>query len=133
MKRDDIRDEALGALLRETTEFAARKVEVPGPGFAVDDTGRAASGRPGRPSPHRIRVRIAGGAALAAGLVAALTFPALARRTEERELLLETAGHLSRSLIRDYSSFLAELPATSELESAAADWALSLFPTDSGL
>lgn len=130
MKRDDIRDEALGALLRETAEFAARKIEVPGHGFSVDDAGRAASGRSGRRPPSRIRVRIAGWAALAAGLAVALGVPGIARRAADRELIRIAAGGLSRSLIQDSSSFLAELPPPSDLESAAADWAGSLFPTD---
>ncbi len=139
MKREDVRDEALGVLLREAAEASAeaaeraREVEVPGPGRIVYDAGRAASGRPGRRPPSRIRVRIAGWAALAAGLAAALTVPALARRQAEREFIAAAAGHLSRSLIRESSSFLAELPPRSDLESAAADWAGSLFPVDTGL
>lgn len=135
MRRDDVRDEALGALLRrvaETAAAASEKVRSGGaPGYgAAHLEGSVASPRHPRFSPGRFRVRIVGAAALAACLAAAFVVPALARLRADRELLSSAAEHLSRSLILESSSFLAELPAASELEAAAADWADSLFRTD---
>lgn len=135
MRREDKRDEALGALLRRAAETAAdasEKVRSGGaPGYgAAHLEGAVASPRQPRFSPGRFRVRIVGAAALAACLAAAFVVPALARFRSDRELLAAAAGHLSRTLIREDSSFLAELPEASSLEAAAADWAGSLFRTD---
>lgn len=147
MRREDKRDEALGALLRRAAETAAEASgkawsgEAPGLGAAHSegaapiriDVPTPAVRRHPRFNPRRLGARIAGTAALAAGLAAAFIVPALVRRRADRELLGSAAEHLSRSLIRESSSFLAELPAASELEAAAADWAGSFFPADTGL
>ncbi len=129
MMREDVRDEELGALLRKAAETAAGS---PDSGRAAPDGTGPEHGRV-RLRPRRLRVRIAGAAALAAVLAAAFVVPSQARRRADRELLRYAAEQLSRSLVRESSSFLAELPAASELETAAADWAGSLFPTDAGL
>lgn len=138
MRREDKRDEALGALLRRAAETAAdasEKVRSGGaPGYgAAHLEGAVASPRHPRFSPGRFRVRIVGAAALAACLAAAFVVPALARFRSDRELLAFAAGHLSRSLVRESSSFLGELPAASDLEAAASDWASSLFPANADL
>ncbi len=131
MRREDVRDEALGALLRRAAETAA---DAPGPArVQAVRLGPGDDGKIRRLGPRRIRARIAGGVALAAGLAAALTVPAVVRTRADREFLAAAAGHLSRTLIREDSSFLADLPGTSYLESAAADWAGSFFPADADL
>lgn len=130
MKREDARDEELGALLRQAAETAAGTPEA---GRVIPDGFGAGDGRVRRLQPRRIRAWIAGGAAAAAGIAAAVAIPALVRTRTDRELLAAAAGHLSRSLVRESSSFLAELPAVSEFEAAASDWAGSLFPADAGL
>jgi hypothetical protein len=130
MKREDKRDEALGALLRRAAETAAG---TPGAGRALPEGYGPEYGKVRPVKPRRFRAGIAGAAALAAGLAVAFFVPSLARTRADREFLAAAAGHLSRTLIREDTSFLAELPAASELEAAAADWALSLFPADAGL
>lgn len=134
MMREDVRDEELGALLYEATETVAQRSREDG--FSGTDLRAARAGGAESIQPDRrfrIRTRIAGAAALAAGLAVAFVVPSLARHRLDRRLLGYAAEHLSRSLVRESSSFLAEVPAPSELEAAAAAWAGSLFPTDAGL
>ena len=132
MKDDDIRDQALGALLREAAETAAGllpardEANLFGTAGFQPDAGSVAlpSGR--RIAARRVTAWIAAGAALAAGLAAVVGVPVMVGRAEVRELVAAAAGDLSRSLISDTPSLLAELPTVSEVESAAADWAGSL-------
>ena len=131
MRLEDKRDEVLGALLRRAAQAAVEGSREAGPSGSDLPAARAGGVESVRQDRRfRIRARIAGAAALAAALAAAFLAPVLARRRADRELLDYAAEHLSRSLIRESSSFLAELTAASELASAAAAWAGALFRTD---
>lgn len=127
MKREDIRDEALGTLLRGAAREASRSRGAPDP-FAVglnpgDDKVNART----QPAPRRpLRWTRWAPVAAAAVLAAALGLPALYRHRAVRAEVYAAAEALSRSLVREAYPLLAEIPARSEVEAAAADFAFSL-------
>ena len=119
MKREDPRDEALGALLREAADWTARGTH------RVSLVGERTATRPQGRGYARFAV-----AAVAAALVAAFLIPAFSRRAEARGAVQTAAEDLSRSLIPEFPPLFASLPARSEVESAAAAFSESLFAFD---
>jgi len=117
MKREDVRDEALGSLLRGAAEFSAReragspKIRTPKllrPRFSVAHRGIAAT-------------------AAAAVIIAVLGIPALSRRYEKRVFVRSAVEAFSQDLILEASPLFVELPAISEIEAAAENLSESLF------
>lgn len=125
MKREDVRDKALGALLFKAADYAARE------GARLPRT--AECGRDRVRLFRTKRFALAAAVAAAALLAVGLGLPTLSRMSRARALVRSSVDDFSRNLMPEHAPLLAELPVRSGVEAAAVGFSEYLWTVDGEL